>query len=91
MLSSLRSPENEIPGLWAISDDNDESILDINTLTIQIFAWVSIDQDIAMQLHSTLLKLQTSSGSIPCQINIDGEILSTNAPTPVLCMLTEHL
>ena len=91
MLSSLRSPVNEIPGLWAISDDNDESILDINTLIIQIFAWISIDADIAMQLLNTLLKLQTSSGSIPCQINIDSEILSTNAPTPVLCMLTEHL
>ena len=91
MLSSLRSSVDEIPGLWAISDDNDESILDTNTLTIQIFAWISIDQDIAMQLLSTLLKLQTSSGSIPCQINIDGEILSTYAPTPILCMLAEHL
>ena len=44
-----------------------------------------------MQLLQTVFKIQTSSGSIPSEIKINGVVASLAAPKPILCMICDEV
>ena len=91
MMSSLQPATEKIPGLWAISDEANPTTLNINTLYVQILAWIPLRIDVAMQLLETVFKIQTSSGSIPSEIKINGVVASLAAPKPILCMICDEV
>ena len=91
MIASLQPATEKIPGMWAISDDEKPMTLNINTLLIQVLAWIPLNIDISIQMLQTIFQIQTSSGSIPSEIKINGVVTSLAAPKPILCMVCEEV
>lgn len=91
MMASLQPATEKIPGMWAISDDDNPTTLNINTLLIQVLAWIPLNIDISMQMLRTIFKIQTSSGSIPSEIKINGVVTSLAAPKPIICLVCEEV
>ena len=91
MMASLKPATEKIPGVWAISDEATPTTLNINTLLIQILAWIPLNIDISIQMLQTIFQIQTSSGSIPSEIKINGVVTSLAAPKPILCMVCEEV
>lgn len=91
MTSSLRLGTGRIQGTWSNNYRKGNDIFDINTTLIQILAWSSTDIQIAESLLSGILRLQTSSGSIPSAIATNGTIIDLTAPRPIICMVAEDV
>ena len=91
MMASIQPATEKIPGMWAISDDDEPTTLNINTLLIQILAWVPLNINISIQMLQTIFHIQTSSGSIPSVIKINGVVTSLAAPKPILCLVCEEV
>ena len=91
MMASLQPATEKIPGMWAISDDATPIKLNINTLLIQILAWIPLNVDISVQMLQTIFQIQTSSGSIPSEMKINGVVTSLAAPKPILCLVCEEV
>ena len=70
MMASLQPATEKIPGMWAISDDATPTKLNINTLLIQILAWIPLNVDISVQMLQTIFQIQTSSGSIRVKLKL---------------------
>ena len=90
-MASLQPATEKIPGIWAISDDTTPTNININTLLIQILAWIPLNIDISIQMLHTIFQIQTSSGSIPSEIKINGVASSLAAPKPILCLVCEEV
>ena len=91
MMASLQPANEKIPGIWAISDDAEPTTLNVNTMLVQILAWIPLNIDISVQMLQTLFQIQTSSGLIPSEIKIYGVTASLAAPKPILCQVCEEV
>ena len=91
MMASLQPATEKIPGMWAISDEDDSTTLNINTLLIQVLAWIPLNVDISIQMLQTIFQIQSSSGLIPSEIKINGVVTSLAAPKPILCLVCEEV
>lgn len=91
MQGSLQPSSERIQGLWSNNRTTHNEAVDVNTTLIQILAWAPSELEIAESLLTTILRLQTSSGSIPSAIDTKGLIIDLAAPKPIICMVAEEV
>lgn len=89
MMKSLRPPEGNIPQTWCQSSTTSSPQLDVNELFPLAMAWRLIDINVAEELVSCVLKLQTNSGAIPILYAPHATHSVLDAPKPLLAKTLE--
>jgi hypothetical protein len=89
IMKSLRPPEGSIPLSWCQSSSSAMPQFNLNELYPLALAWRLIDIDIAEELVSCVLKVQTNSGAIPVLYAPHTTHSVLEAPKPFLAKTLE--
>ena len=91
MMASLQPATEKIPGMWAISDDATPTKLNINTLLIQILAWIPSMLIFPFRCFIQFFKFKLHLAQFRSEIKINGVVTSLAAPKPILCLVCEEV
>jgi tetratricopeptide (TPR) repeat protein len=89
LMRAIHPPEGNIPLSWSLTQDNDNTLFNINELFPLATAWRLIDINVAEELVLCALKLQASSGSIPVLSAPHGIHSVLEAPKPLIAQTVE--
>ncbi len=89
MMKNLRPAEGSIPLAWCQSSSSPIPLLDQNEIYPLAMAWRLIDIEVAEELVSCVLKLQTNSGAIPVSYAPHTTHSVLEAPKPFLAKTLE--
>jgi hypothetical protein len=91
MMKALRLPEGSIPLRWSQSPVVGTVETNVNELYPLVQAWKLIDIDVAEELVTCALKIQTNAGAIPVHYSPHTTHSTLEAPKPLVAKAVEEV